>query len=130
MTQSADPPPVSPRPAPAPGTLATDVLANKRLGKLYTAIKKLEEALTECGMTDPAGPLVMNVDERDGLWLEVIAIKYMGRSAHIDAQGRELTPMADGMIRRFRIGVVEFRYRSTIESEDLRRMLARDGGER
>jgi hypothetical protein len=121
-------PPVPPRPAPAPGTVATDVLANKRLGKLYTAITRLEEALAECGMTDPAGPLVMTVDERDGLWLEVIAIKYMGRSAHIDAEGRELTPMADGMIRRFRIGMVEFRYRSTIESADLERMLGRGNG--
>ncbi|MDX2308106.1 MAG: hypothetical protein NW216_07705 [Hyphomicrobium sp.] len=113
-TDTPEPPRPPDGPTPAPGTLAKDVMSNSRIGPLVKAVIALEKALAGLGMINPNRRWIVTVDERDGMWLEALAVKYTGRGAHQDHDGRPLTPIADGTIRRFRMGFVEFQYRSTI----------------
>ena len=101
-------------PGSAPGTLAKDVMSNSRIGPLVKAVRDLDRSLRGLGLMPGDATLVITLEERNAMWIEALLVKYTGVSAHTGTDGKPLTPMADGKIRRFRLGMVEFRYVTTI----------------
>lgn len=101
-------------PGTAPGTIAKDVMSNSRIGPLVKAVRDLDRALRGLGLLPANATLVITLEERNAMWLEALLVKFTGPSAHTNTDGSVLTPIADGKIRRFRLGMVEFRYVTTI----------------